>query len=168
MLFRSIINQKHTGVLCVYVAIGQKMSTISNIIDTLRSHDALKHTVIVAASAADPAPLQYVSPFTGCAIGEYFRDKGEHVLCVYDDLSKHAIAYRQVSLLLRRPPGREAFPADIFYLHARLLERAAKLTNVLNGGSLTAIPIIETQAGDASAYIPTNVISITEIGRAHV
>lgn len=158
----TIINQKHTGVLCVYVAIGQKMSTISNIIETLRSHDALKHTVIVAASAADPAPLQYVSPFTGCAIGEYFRDKGEHVLCVYDDLSKHAVAYRQVSLLLRRPPGREAFPADIFYLHARLLERAAKLTNVLNGGSLTAIPIIETQAGDASAYIPTNVISITD------
>jgi F-type H+-transporting ATPase subunit alpha len=121
-----------------------------------------QHTVIVAASAADPAPLQYVSPFTGCAIGEYFRDKGEHVLCVYDDLSKHAVAYRQVSLLLRRPPGREAFPADIFYLHARLLERAAKLTNVLNGGSLTAIPIIETQAGDVSAYIPTNVISITD------
>lgn len=158
----TIINQKDTGVICVYVAIGQKLSTINQIIETLRAHDALSHTVIVAASASEPAPLQYIAPFTGCAIGEYFRDKGRHVLCVYDDLTKHAVAYRQVSLLLRRPPGREAYPADIFYLHARLLERAAKLSDELGAGSLTALPIIETQAGDASAYIPTNVISITD------
>jgi len=158
----TIINQKDTGVICIYVAIGQKMSTITQIVETLRRHGALDHTIIVAASASEPAPLQFVAPFSGCAMGEYFRDKGHHVLCVYDDLSKHAVAYRQVSLLLRRPPGREAYPADIFYLHARLLERAAKLADVLNGGSLTALPIIETQAGDASAYIPTNVISITD------
>lgn len=158
----TIINQKDTGVICVYVAIGQKLSTVNQIIETLRAHDALKHTVVVVASASEPAPLQYIAPFTGCAIGEYFRDKGKHVLCVYDDLTKHAVAYRQVSLLLRRPPGREAYPADIFYLHARLLERAAKLSDELGAGSLTALPIIETQAGDASAYIPTNVISITD------
>ncbi len=158
----TIINQKDTGVICIYVAIGQKMSTITQTVETLRRHGALDHTIIVAASASEPAPLQFVAPFSGCAMGEYFRDKGHHVLCVYDDLSKHAVAYRQVSLLLRRPPGREAYPADIFYLHARLLERAAKLADVLNGGSLTALPIIETQAGDASAYIPTNVISITD------
>ena len=158
----TIINQKNTGVICIYVAIGQKMSTITQIVETLKSHGAMDHTIVVAASASEPAPLQFIAPFSGCAMGEYFRDKGEHVLCVYDDLSKHATAYRQVSLLLRRPPGREAYPADIFYLHARLLERAAKLSEVLNGGSLTALPIIETQAGDASAYIPTNVISITD------
>lgn len=158
----TIINQKDTGVICIYVAIGQKMSTITSIVETLKSHGALDHTIIVAASAADPAPLQFIAPYSGCSMGEYFRDKGMHVLCVYDDLSKHATAYRQVSLLLRRPPGREAYPADIFYLHARLLERSAKLARVLNGGSLTALPIIETQAGDASAYIPTNVISITD------
>ncbi len=158
----TIINQKDTGVYCVYVAIGQKMSTVSQVIETLRQHQCLNHTVVVVASASDPASLQFIAPFTGCSIGEFFRDKGHHVLCVYDDLSKHAVAYRQVSLLLRRPPGREAFPADIFYLHARLLERAAKLTDALRGGSLTALPIIETQAGDASAYIPTNVISITD------
>ena len=158
----TIINQKGTGVICIYVAIGQKMSTITQTVEILKSHGALDHTIIVAASASEPAPLQFIAPFSGCAMGEYFRDKGNHVLCVYDDLSKHAAAYRQVSLLLRRPPGREAYPADIFYLHARLLERAAKLADVLNGGSLTALPIIETQAGDASAYIPTNVISITD------
>ncbi len=158
----TIINQKDTGVICIYVAIGQKMSTITQIVETLRRHGALDHTIVVAASASEPAPLQFIAPFSGCTMGEYFRDKGQHVLCVYDDLSKHAVAYRQVSLLLRRPPGREAYPADIFYLHARLLERAAKLADVLNGGSLTALPIIETQAGDASAYIPTNVISITD------
>ncbi|NCB38260.1 MAG: F0F1 ATP synthase subunit alpha [Erysipelotrichia bacterium] len=158
----TIINQKDTGVICIYVAIGQKMSTITQVVETLKSHGALEHTIIVAASASEPAPLQFIAPYSGCAMGEYFRDKGRHVLCIYDDLSKHATAYRQVSLLLRRPPGREAYPADIFYLHARLLERAAKLSDVLNGGSLTALPIIETQAGDASAYIPTNVISITD------
>lgn len=158
----TIINQKDTGVICIYVAIGQKMSTITQTVETLRHHGALDHTIIVAAAASEPAPLQFIAPFSGCTMGEYFRDKGQHVLCVYDDLSKHAVAYRQVSLLLRRPPGREAYPADIFYLHARLLERAAKLADVLNGGSLTALPIIETQAGDASAYIPTNVISITD------
>lgn len=158
----TIINQKDKGVICVYVAIGQKMSTVSQIVDTLRKYDALKHSIVVNASAADSAALQFIAPFAGCAIGEYFRDRGQDVLCVYDDLSKHAVAYRQVSLLLKRPPGREAFPADIFYLHARLLERAARLSKELGGGSLTALPIIETQAGDASAYIPTNVISITD------
>jgi len=158
----TIINQKDTGVICVYVAIGQKMSTITQVVETLRNHNALEHTIVVAAAASEPAPLQFIAPFSGCSMGEFFRDKGHHVLCVYDDLSKHAVAYRQVSLLLRRPPGREAYPADIFYLHARLLERAAKMSKVLNGGSLTALPIIETQAGDASAYIPTNVISITD------
>ena len=158
----TIINQKDTGVICIYVAIGQKMSTVTQIVETLRAHKALDHTIVVVACASEPAPLQFIAPFSGCTMGEFFRDKGQHVLCVYDDLSKHATAYRQVSLLLRRPPGREAYPADIFYLHARLLERAAKMSKVLNGGSLTALPIIETQAGDASAYIPTNVISITD------
>ncbi|GAB4270537.1 MAG: F0F1 ATP synthase subunit alpha [Candidatus Rifleibacteriota bacterium] len=158
----TIINQKDKDVICIYVAIGQKMSTITQVVETLRNYQALEHTIIVAASASDPAPFQFIAPYSGCSMGEFFRDKGKHVLCVYDDLSKHAVAYRQVSLLLRRPPGREAFPADIFYLHARLLERAAKLSDELGGGSLTALPIIETQAGDASAYIPTNVISITD------
>jgi F-type H+-transporting ATPase subunit alpha len=158
----TIINQKDKNCFCVYVAIGQKMSTISQIIDVLKKYDALKNTIVVVASASDTAAMQYIAPFAGCAMGEYFRDKGQDVLCVYDDLSKHAVAYRQVSLLLRRPPGREAFPADIFYLHSRLLERAARLSPELGGGSLTALPIIETQAGDASAYIPTNVISITD------
>ncbi len=158
----AIINQKDKDVICVYVAIGQKMSTISKVVESLKKHDAMAHTIIVASSASDPAPLQFIAPYSGCSMGEFFRDKGKHVLCVYDDLSKHAVAYRQVSLLLRRPPGREAYPSDIFYLHARLLERAAKMNEQLGGGSLTAIPIIETQAGDTSAYIPTNVISITD------
>ena len=158
----TIINQKDKDVICVYVAIGQKMSTVTQVVEKLKEHDAMAHTIVVVASASDPAPIQFIAPFTGCAMGEFFRDKGKHVLCIYDDLSKHAVAYRQVSLLLRRPPGREAYPADIFYLHARLLERAAKLSNQLGGGSLTALPIIETQAGDSSAYIPTNVISITD------
>lgn len=158
----TIINQKNTGVICIYVSIGQKLSTITQIVETLKTYGAMEHTIIVAAPASEPAALQFIAPYSGCTMGEFFRDKGMHVLCVYDDLSKHATAYRQVSLLLRRPPGREAYPADIFYLHARLLERSAKLAKVLNGGSLTALPIIETQAGDASAYIPTNVISITD------
>ena len=144
------------------MAIGQKTSTVAQIVDSLTKHAAIKYTIIVAANAADPAPLQFLAPYAGCSIGEYFRDQGKHVLCIYDDLSKHAAAYRQVSLLLRRPPGREAYPSDIFYLHARLLERASKLNDKLGGGSLTALPIIETQAGDFSAYIPTNVISITD------
>ena len=158
----TIINQKDTDVVCVYVAIGQKTSTIAKTVEILKRHDAMKYTIIVMASAADPAPLQFIAPYTGCTMGEFFRDRGKHALVVYDDLTKHAQAYRQVSLLLRRPPGREAYPADIFYLHARLLERAAKLSEPLGGGSLTALPIIETQAGDVSAYIPTNVISITD------
>ena len=158
----TIINQRDKNCICVYVAIGQKMSTVSQIIDVLNKYDAMQNTIIVVASASDMAAMQYIAPFAGCAMGEYFRDNGQDVLCVYDDLSKHAVAYRQVSLLLRRPPGREAFPADIFYLHSRLLERAARLSPELGGGSLTALPIIETQAGDASAYIPTNVISITD------
>ena len=158
----TIINQKDKNCLCIYVAIGQKMSTVGQVIETLQKYDALSNTIVVVASAADTAAMQYIAPFAGCAMGEYFRDRGQDVLCVYDDLSKHAVAYRQVSLLLRRPPGREAYPADIFYLHSRLLERAARLSPQLGGGSLTALPIIETQAGDASAYIPTNVISITD------
>jgi F-type H+/Na+-transporting ATPase subunit alpha len=158
----TIINQKGKDVICIYVAIGQKSSTVSRIIETLNAHDAMRYSILVLATAADPAPMQFLAPYTGCTMGEFFRNKGQHVLCVYDDLSKHATAYRQVSLLLRRPPGREAYPSDIFYLHARLLERAAKLSDKLGGGSLTALPIIETQAGDASAYIPTNVISITD------
>ena len=158
----TILNQRDTGVYCIYVAIGQKNSTVAKIVETLREHGAMEYTIVVSASASDPAPLQYIAPYSGVTIGEWFRDRGKHALVVYDDLSKHAWAYRQVSLLLRRPPGREAYPGDIFYLHARLLERAAKLSDELGGGSLTAIPIIETQAGDVSAYIPTNVISITD------
>lgn len=152
----------HPGVVCIYVAIGQKRSTVAQVVRTLEEHGAMKYSIVVAATASDPAPLQYVAPYAGCAMGEYFRDKGGHALCVYDDLSKQAAAYRQLSLLLRRPPGREAYPGDVFYLHSRLLERAAKLSDDLGGGSLTALPIIETQAGDVSAYIPTNVISITD------
>ncbi|MCR4286817.1 MAG: F0F1 ATP synthase subunit alpha [Deltaproteobacteria bacterium] len=158
----TIINQKGLGVFCVYVAIGQKQSTVANIVERLRQSGAMDYTVIVSATASSPAPLQFIAPYTGCTIGEYFRDNGQHALIVYDDLSKHAVAYRQLSLLLRRPPGREAYPGDVFYLHSRLLERAAKLSDALGGGSLTALPIIETQAGDVSAYIPTNVISITD------
>jgi F-type H+-transporting ATPase subunit alpha len=158
----TIINQKGKDVFCIYVAIGQKLSTVAAITNTLEKHGAMEYTTVVVASASDPAPLQYIAPYAGCAMGEYFRDSKRHCLIIYDDLTKHAQAYRQVSLLLRRPPGREAYPGDIFYLHARLLERAAKLSDELGGGSLTALPIIETQAGDISAYIPTNVISITD------
>ncbi len=158
----AIINQKGNDVMCIYIAIGQKQSTVAQVVKTLEDFGALEYTIIVAATASNPAPLQYIAPYAGCAMGEYFRDKGKHALIVYDDLSKHAWAYRQVSLLLRRPPGREAYPGDIFYLHSRLLERAAKLNDELGAGSLTALPIIETQAGDVSAYIPTNVISITD------
>src|SRR5437762_2775744 len=158
----TILNQKDTGVICIYNAIGQKQSTIAQVVRTLEEADAMRYTIVVAAAAADPAPLLYISPYSACALGEFFRDGGRHALCIYDDLSKHAQAYREISLLLRRPPGREAYPGDVFYLHSRLLERAAKLKNDLGGGSLTALPIIETQAGDLSAYIPTNVISITD------
>ncbi|MFZ1685002.1 MAG: F0F1 ATP synthase subunit alpha [Candidatus Zixiibacteriota bacterium] len=158
----TIINQKGQNVICVYVAIGQKQSTVAQVVETLRQHGAMEYTIVVTASATDPAPLQYIAPYAGCAMGEEFMYNGRHVLCIYDDLSKQAAAYRQLSLLLRRPPGREAYPGDIFYCHSRLLERAAKLSDELGGGSLTALPIIETQAGDVSAYIPTNVISITD------
>jgi F-type H+-transporting ATPase subunit alpha len=158
----AILNQKDTGVICIYNAIGQKQSTIAQVVRTLEEADAMRYTIVVAAAAADPAPLLYISPYSACAMGEFFRDSGRHALLVYDDLSKHAQAYREISLLLRRPPGREAYPGDVFYLHSRLLERAAKLKVELGGGSLTALPIIETQAGDLSAYIPTNVISITD------
>src|SRR5215203_4278076 len=158
----AIINQRGTGVICIYNAIGQKQSTVAQVVRTLEEADAMSYTVIVAATASDPAPMLYVAPYAACAIGEYFRDSGRHALVVYDDLSKHAQSYREISLLLRRPPGREAYPGDVFYLHSRLLERAAKLNATLGGGSLTALPIIETQAGDLSAYIPTNVISITD------
>ena len=158
----TIINQKGANMICIYVAIGQKRSTIAQVVKTLEDFGAMEYTIVVAASASDPAPMQYLAPYSGCAIGEFFRDSGRHALCVYDDLSKHAAAYREISLLLRRPPGREAFPGDVFYLHSRLLERAAKLSDVNGGGSLTALPFIETQAGDVSAYIPTNVISITD------
>src|SRR5947199_5285053 len=158
----TIINQKGKGVICIYVAIGQKRSTVAQVVKTLEDFDAMEHTIVVSASASEPAPFLYIAPYAGCAIGEYFRDRGQHALCIYDDLSKHAAAYREVSLLLRRPPGREAYPGDVFYLHSRLLERAAKLSDKKGGGSLTAIPVIETQAGDISAYIPTNVISITD------
>jgi len=158
----AIINQKDSGIFCIYVAVGQKKSTVAQVVDVLRRHGAMEYTTVVAACASDPATQQYIAPYSGCAIGEYYRDKGKHALIIYDDLSKQAVAYRQVSLLLRRPPGREAFPGDIFYNHSRLLERAAKLNDSLGGGSLTALPIIETQAGDVSAYIPTNVISITD------
>jgi F-type H+-transporting ATPase subunit alpha len=158
----TIINQKGKGVICIYNAIGQKQSTIAQVVRTLEEYDAMSYTIVVAAAASDPAPMLYISPYSACAIGEYFRDSGRHALVVYDDLSKHAQAYREISLLLRRPPGREAYPGDVFYLHSRLLERAAKLNASKGGGSLTALPIIETQAGDLSAYIPTNVISITD------
>jgi F-type H+/Na+-transporting ATPase subunit alpha len=158
----TIINQKGGDVICIYVAIGQKRSTIAQVVKTLEDYGAMEYTIVVAASASDPAPMQYLSPYSGCAMGEYFRDTRRHSLCVYDDLSKHAAAYREISLLLRRPPGREAYPGDVFYLHSRLLERAAKLNDEKGGGSLTALPFIETQAGDVSAYIPTNVISITD------
>jgi F-type H+-transporting ATPase subunit alpha len=158
----AIINQRGTGVVCIYNAIGQKQSTVAQVVRTLEEYDAMSYTIVVAASASDPAPMLYISPYSACVIGEYFRDSGRHALVVYDDLSKHAQAYREISLLLRRPPGREAYPGDVFYLHSRLLERAAKLNAEKGGGSLTALPIIETQAGDLSAYIPTNVISITD------
>jgi len=155
----TIINQKGGDVICIYVAIGQKRSTVAQVVKTLEDRGAMEYTIVVAATASEPAPMQYMAPFSGCAMGEFFRDRGQHVLIIYDDLSKHAAAYREISLLLRRPPGREAYPGDVFYLHSRLLERAAKLKS---GGSLTALPFIETQAGDVSAYIPTNVISITD------
>jgi len=158
----TILSQKGTGVICIYVAIGQKNSTVAHFVQTLEDRGAMAYSIVVAASASDPSPLQYLAPYSGCAMGEYFRDNGGHALCIYDDLSKHAAAYREISLLLRRPPGREAYPGDVFYLHSRLLERAAKMSDQLGGGSLTALPIIETQAGDVSGYIPTNVISITD------
>ena len=158
----TIINQKGKDVICIYVAIGQKQATVTNVVDTLYKNGAMDYTIVVAATASDSAPLQYIAPYSGCAMGEYFMDKGKDVLIIYDDLSKHAVAYRALSLLIRRPPGREAYPGDVFYLHSRLLERAARLSPECGGGSLTALPIIETQAGDVSAYIPTNVISITD------
>jgi len=162
VILDSIINQKGTGNICIYVAIGQKASTVAQVIATLEKHGAMDHTIIVSATASEPAPLQYLAPYAGAALGEYFMYNGGHAVCFYDDLTKHAQAYREISLLLRRPPGREAYPGDVFYLHSRLLERAAKLNNELGGGSLTALPVIETQMGDLSAYIPTNVISITD------
>ena len=158
----TIINQKGHNVFCIYVAVGQKRSTVARVVKTLEEHDAMKYTIVVSASASEPAPMQFLAPFAGCAMGEYFRDNGQHGLIVYDDLTKQAAAYRQLSLLLRRPPGREAYPGDVFFLHSRLLERSAKVSDELGAGSLTALPIIETQAGDVSAYIPTNVISITD------
>ena len=158
----TIVNQKGNGVVCIYVAIGQKQSTVRTVVESLRRQGALEYTIVVTASASEPSPLLYIAPYTGCSMGEYFMYKGKHVLVIYDDLSKQAAAYRELSLLLRRPPGREAYPGDVFYLHSRLLERAAKLNDELGGGSLTALPFIETQAGDISAYIPTNVISITD------
>ena len=158
----TIINQKGGDVICIYVGIGQKRSTMAQIVQRLETEGAMAHTIVVSSTASEPAPLQFLAPYAGVSIGEYFRDKGQHVLCVYDDLSKQAVAYRQLSLLLRRPPGREAYPGDVFYLHSRLLERACKLSDARGAGSLTALPIIETQAGDVSAYIPTNVISITD------
>jgi F-type H+-transporting ATPase subunit alpha len=158
----AILNQKDTGVICIYNAIGQKQSTVAQVVRTLEEADAMRYSIVVAATASDPAPLLYISPYSACTFGEFFRDSGRHALVIYDDLSKHAQAYREISLLLRRPPGREAYPGDVFYLHSRLLERAAKLNKELGAGSLTALPIIETQAGDLSAYIPTNVISITD------
>ena len=158
----TIINQKGGNVICIYVAVGQKRSTVAQVVDKLREFGAMDYTIVVAATASESAPLQYIAPYSGCTMGEHFRDNKGHALLIYDDLSKHAVAYRQLSLLLRRPPGREAFPGDVFYLHSRLLERAAKLSDARGGGSLTALPIIETQAGDVSAYIPTNVISITD------
>ena len=162
ILLDTILNQQGKDLFCIYVAIGQKLSSVVAVVETLQQRGAMEYTTVVVASAEDPAPLQYIAPYAGCAIGEAFMYNGQHALCLYDDLSKHAVAYRQLSLLLRRPPGREAYPGDVFYLHSRLLERAAKLRDDLGGGSLTAIPVIETQAGDVSAYIPTNVISITD------
>ncbi len=162
ILIDTMINQGQSGVYCIYVAIGQKMSNVAELVKTLTDNNVMQNSIVVVASAGDPAPLQYLAPYAGCAMGEYFRDNGMHAVIMYDDLYKHAIAYRQISLLLRRPPGREAFPGDIFNLHSRLLERAAKLSNELGGGSLTALPVVETQGGDYSAYIPTNVISITD------
>ena len=158
----TIINQKGKGVICIYVAIGQKQSTVANVVDTLYKNGAMDYTIVVSATAADSAPLQYIAPYAGCSMGEYFMEQGKDALIIYDELSKHAVAYRALSLLIRRPPGREAYPGDVFYLHSRLLERAARLSEEAGGGSLTALPIIETQAGDVSAYIPTNVISITD------
>ncbi len=158
----AIINQKGQNMICVYVAIGQKRSTVAQVVDKLKQHGAMDYTIVVSASASEPAPMQFIAPYTGVTMGEFFRDNGKHALIIYDDLSKQAVAYRQLSLLLRRPPGREAYPGDVFYLHSRLLERAAKLSDKVGAGSLTALPIIETQAGDVSAYIPTNVISITD------
>ncbi|MGH9492523.1 MAG: F0F1 ATP synthase subunit alpha [Terriglobales bacterium] len=158
----TIINNKGQNLICIYCAIGQKRSSVAQVVKTLTDYGAMDYTIVVAATASEPAPMQYIAPYTACAMGEYFRDSGRHALCIYDDLSKHAASYREISLLLRRPPGREAYPGDVFYLHSRLLERAAKLSNKGGGGSLTALPIIETQAGDVSAYIPTNVISITD------
>jgi F-type H+-transporting ATPase subunit alpha len=158
----TIINNKGQDLICIYCAIGQKRSSIAQVVKILENHGAMEYTIVVAASASEPAPMQYIAPYAACAMGEYFRDKGKHALCIYDDLSKHAASYREISLLLRRPPGREAYPGDVFYLHSRLLERAAKLSDKNGGGSLTALPVIETQAGDVSAYIPTNVISITD------
>src|ERR671932_2039498 len=172
IILDTFINQKttnaaadgdeHKKLYCIYVAVGQKRSSVARIVKTLQDNGALEYSIVVAATASDPAPMQYIAPYAGCSIGEFFRDSSRHALCVYDDLSKHAAAYREISLLLRRPPGREAFPGDVFYLHSRLLERAAKMSDARGGGSLTALPIIETQAGDGSAYIPTNVISITD------
>ena len=158
----TIINQKNTDVICIYIAIGQKRSTVAQVVKTLTDYEVLDKTIVVSASASDPATMQYIAPYAGCTMGEYFRDRGQHALVIYDDLTKHAAAYREISLLLRRPPGREAYPGDVFYLHSRLLERASKMNNEKGGGSLTALPIIETQAGDISGYIPTNVISITD------
>ena len=158
----TILNQKGKDVICTYVAIGQKRSTVANLVAELQAGGAMDYTIVVTATASETSPLQYIAPYSGCAMGEYFMNKGKHVLIIYDDLSKHAVAYRALSLLIRRPPGREAYPGDVFYLHSRLLERAAKLSEEKGGGSLTALPIIETQAGDVSAYIPTNVISITD------
>jgi F-type H+-transporting ATPase subunit alpha len=158
----TILNQKGGDLICIYVAVGQKRSTVAQVVKTLEDRGAMEYSIVVVASASDPAPMQYLAPYSGCAMGEYFRDNSAHALCIYDDLSKHAAAYREISLLLRRPPGREAYPGDVFYLHSRLLERAAKVSDAMGGGSLTALPFIETQAGDVSAYIPTNVISITD------
>jgi F-type H+-transporting ATPase subunit alpha len=162
VILDSIINQKGTGNICIYVAIGQKASTVAQVVAILDRNGAMDHTIVVSATASEPAPLQYLAPYAGAALGEYFMYNGQHAVCFYDDLTKHAQAYREISLLLRRPPGREAYPGDVFYLHSRLLERAAKLNDELGGGSLTALPVIETQMGDVSAYIPTNVISITD------
>ncbi|MGZ4814770.1 MAG: F0F1 ATP synthase subunit alpha [Terriglobales bacterium] len=162
ILIDTIINSKGRDLICIYCAIGQKRSSIAQVVKILEDYGAMEYTIVVAASASEPAPMQYLAPYAACAIGEYFRDRGQHALCIYDDLSKHAASYREISLLLRRPPGREAYPGDVFYLHSRLLERASKLSDKMGGGSLTALPVIETQAGDVSAYIPTNVISITD------